>query len=153
MSIASHTSETASSLYTTTSSNTQWGPGAIAGKAILAMGKAIIRGVDYLVILRRISAIKSVIPCSDPGAADSAHSKKFETMFSDLLELSRRGLYPESIQIQAMDILVAQIARGHTHYLRLSLSKWEEHTEMVGFLSEIIAIALFPTGASLLKHS
>lgn len=43
-----------------------------------------------------------------------------------------------------MQIIVVQIARKHTHYLRLSLSKWDiEHEELVALLSEIVAIAMF----------
>jgi hypothetical protein len=87
-SIASRHSLSESSVYTTTSSSTQWGPGALAGKGILAIGKAVVRSAEYLVITRRLSAIKAVLPCSDKDDGDG------ETMFNDLLELSRYVLRP-----------------------------------------------------------
>ncbi|KAF8184639.1 hypothetical protein K438DRAFT_1837621 [Mycena galopus ATCC 62051] len=130
-----------SSLYTTTSSSTQWGPGAIAGKALRALGKAVIRGIEHFIILRRLATIVVAMPCLDE--ADSAEAHNFETMFDDVLELSRRGLYPESIRIQAMQIIVAQVAKQHTHHLCVSLSKWVSHEDLVALLSEIVAVGLF----------
>ncbi|KAJ7872144.1 hypothetical protein B0H14DRAFT_3860471 [Mycena olivaceomarginata] len=141
--MAASPSSSTSSLYTTTSSSTQWGPGALAGKALLGLGKAVVRGAEHVIILRRLSAIKAAMPCSDP--IDSAQSQGFEKMFGDVLELSRKGLYPEAIRIQAMHTIVVQIARRHTHYLRLSLSKLKmEHDEIVALLCEIVAVVLFP---------
>ncbi|KAJ6605350.1 hypothetical protein DFH09DRAFT_1353815 [Mycena vulgaris] len=139
--IPSRRSSSASSVYTTTSSSTQWGPGALAGKAILAIGKAVVRGVDYLVISRRMSVIKAAMPCSDD---DVGRSRNLETMFDDLLELSRQALYPEAVRIQAMQTILAQIATKQTHHLRLSISKWEiEFAELVAFLSETVGVVLF----------
>ncbi|KAJ7115270.1 hypothetical protein C8R44DRAFT_794364 [Mycena epipterygia] len=140
-SIASRHPSAENSLYTTTSSSTQWGPGALAGKAILAMGKAVVRSAEHLIILRRMSAIKAATPCSDDS---SAQFGSLETMFDDLLELSRPMLYPEAIRIQAMQIIMAQIAGKQTLHLRDSISRWEiEHDELVAFLSEIVGVALF----------
>ncbi|KAJ7739090.1 hypothetical protein B0H14DRAFT_2638345 [Mycena olivaceomarginata] len=128
------------SVYTTTSSSTQWGPGAMAGKAILAMGKAVVRGTQYLIITRRLSAIKAVMPCSD----DFSNYENFEAMFDDLLELSRPSLYPDGLRTQAMQLIIAQIARTETYHLRLSILKWEiDHEELVAFLLEIIGVVLF----------
>ncbi|KAJ7474016.1 hypothetical protein FB451DRAFT_1247634 [Mycena latifolia] len=133
-------SSSAASLYTT-SSSTQWGPGAIAGKAILAMGKATLRSVEHLIISRRIAAIKVVIPCADDDESQPEHLEK---MFADLLELTRPTLYPDGIRIQATQILLAQIATEQTHRLRLSISKWDrDFEELSAFLREIIAVALF----------
>ncbi|KAJ7046186.1 hypothetical protein C8F04DRAFT_1173146 [Mycena alexandri] len=129
------------SLYTTTSSSTQWGPGAVSGKAVLAMGKAVVRGAEHLIILRRLAAIEAAMPCVDTGGTQSDLS--LENMFADLLELSRT-LYTEAIRIQAMQIIVVQIATEQTRHLRLSISKWEiDCEELEGFLNEIVAIALF----------
>ena len=157
-SVASFQSSSPSSLYTTTSSSTQWGPGALAGKAILGLGKAVIRGVEYLVISRRISAIKAFMPCWDDNVAQSGN---LERMFDDLLELSRHvcvlrwhpgrpslfhrsGLYPKAIHREAMQIILVQIAKKETYHLCLSLSRWEiEHAELVNFLLEIIGVVLF----------
>ncbi|KAJ7030178.1 hypothetical protein C8F04DRAFT_1236633 [Mycena alexandri] len=129
------------SLYTTTSSSTQWGPGAVSGKAVLAMGKAVVRGAEHLIILRRLAAIEAAMPCVDTGGTQSDLS--LENMFADLLELSRT-LYREAIRIQAMQIIVVQIATEQTQHFRLSISKWEiDCEELEGFLNEIVAIALF----------
>ncbi|KAJ6605352.1 hypothetical protein DFH09DRAFT_1121235 [Mycena vulgaris] len=127
------------SLYTTTSSSTQWGPGAMAGKAILAMGKATLRGVEHLIISRRIGTIKAVMPCTDDNGSE--HLGK---IFGDLLELSRPALYPDGVRIQAMEILLAQIATEQTRHLRRSIANWDIDSEELGaFLTEIVAVALF----------
>ncbi|KAJ7861869.1 hypothetical protein B0H13DRAFT_2354935 [Mycena leptocephala] len=134
--MSSASSLTESSLYTTTSSSTQWGPGTIAGKVILAMGKAVVRGAEYLVIKRRLSAIKAIMPCSDD---DLSQHQNPENIFDDLLELSRPAL-----RIQAMQLIIGQIARKDTFHLRRSILKWEiDHEELVAFLSEIIGVVLF----------
>ncbi|KAJ6568982.1 hypothetical protein B0H19DRAFT_1134371 [Mycena capillaripes] len=137
-SISSRRSVYESSVYTTTSSSTQWGPGALAGKAILAMGKAVVRNAEYLIVRRRLSAIQAVLPCADDQGGN------LEEMFNDLLELSRPALYPERFRAQAMQLIIAQIARKETYHLRLSISKWEiDHDELVAFLLEIIGAVLF----------
>jgi hypothetical protein len=71
------------SLYTSTSSSTQWGPGWLAGKAVLAVGEAALRGAERLVILKRLATIKAHLPC------DATHSPFMDRLFDDLLELSR----------------------------------------------------------------
>ncbi|KAJ7748416.1 hypothetical protein B0H16DRAFT_1553343 [Mycena metata] len=140
--MTSRTSLSGSSLYTTTSSSTQWGPGAVAGKAIRAMGKAVVRGAEYVVISRRLSGIKAVMPCSDN---ELAQRPNVDQMFVDLLELSRPRLYPEAFRTQAMQILLAQIGSQQTHYLGTCIATWEaDHEELVALLSEIIGIILFP---------
>jgi hypothetical protein len=129
----------------------------MAGKAILAMGKAVVRGAEYLVITRRLSTIKAIMPCSDD---DLSQHRNPESIFDDLLELStsvcclscsrvihissRPALYPEALRIQAMQLIIGQIARKETFHLRRSISKWDiDHEELVAFLSEIIGVVLF----------
>ncbi|KAJ7035942.1 hypothetical protein C8F04DRAFT_1341092 [Mycena alexandri] len=137
---ASRTSLSGSSLYTTTSSSTQWGPGAVAGKAIRAMGKAVVRGAEYFVISRRLSGIKAAMPCSDDEKRPNV-----QQMFFDVLELSRPRLYPEAFRTQAMQILLAQIASKQTRYLRACIAELEiDHGELVALLSEMIGVVLFP---------
>ncbi|KAJ7115267.1 hypothetical protein C8R44DRAFT_739861 [Mycena epipterygia] len=129
---------------------TQWGPGALAGKARLAMGKAVVRSAEHLIILRRMAAIKAAMPCSD---GDASHIGNLDKIFDDLLELSRPMLYPETIRIQAMQIILAQIAGKQTLHLRGSISRWEiEHDELVPFLSEIVGVALFAKRGSALPE-
>jgi hypothetical protein len=48
------------------------------------MGKAIVRGTEHLIIVRRLAAIKAVMPCKDNNG-----DLRIESMFADLLELSR----------------------------------------------------------------
>jgi VIT1/CCC1 family predicted Fe2+/Mn2+ transporter len=61
-----------------------------------------------------------------------------------VLALSRPALYPKAFRIQAMQLIIAQIATRQTYYLRCSISSWEiDHQELVSFLSEIIGVALF----------
>ncbi|KAJ7474026.1 hypothetical protein FB451DRAFT_1174550 [Mycena latifolia] len=146
-SIPSRRSSSTSSLYTTTSSSTQWGPGALAGKAIHALGKAVVRGAEYLIISRRMSAIQATMPCVD---GDIVLSQNLVKMFDDVLELSRYSpmrrpaLYPESHRTQAMEILLVQIATKQTHHVRLSILKLGvPHTDLVALLSEICAVAIF----------
>lgn len=127
----------------------------MAGKAILAMGKATLRGVEHLIISRRIGTIKAVMPCTDDNGSE--HLGK---IFGDLLELSRcvmgaldftvsnstrrPTLYPDGVRIQAMEILLAQIATEQTRHLRRSIANWDIDSEELGaFLTEIVAVALF----------
>ncbi|KAJ7223538.1 hypothetical protein GGX14DRAFT_387851 [Mycena pura] len=98
------------SLYTTTSSRTLWGPGALAEKAILALGKATVRGAGRVVIARRMNVIQAHLPCMDesPGADPAV----MDALFDDLLELSRPGLYPDSIRHAAMDVIQARVGES-----------------------------------------
>ncbi|KAJ7362996.1 hypothetical protein DFH08DRAFT_841843 [Mycena albidolilacea] len=135
------TSSLSDTVYTTTSSSTQWGPGAMAGKAILAMGKAVVRSAEYLVISRRLSNIKAALPCSDN---DLSQQRNLEAIFEDLLDLSRPTLYPEAFRMQAIQLILAQIASKEIYHLLCGISKWEiDHDELVSFLSEIIGVVLF----------
>jgi hypothetical protein len=46
--------------------------------------------------------------------------------------------------MEAMQLIMAQIASKETHFLWCSMSKWEiDHDILVGFLSEIIGVVLF----------
>ncbi|KAF7340422.1 hypothetical protein MVEN_01962100 [Mycena venus] len=131
------------SLYTTTSSKTQWGPGALAGRAILALGKAAIRGAELVVIVKRMAIIQDHLPYSDerPDGGDTSESF-MDRIFDDLLELSRPELYPDGIRIAAMELILAQIASGHTSYLYNCLSKWLLDDLRV-LLAEIISVSMF----------
>jgi hypothetical protein len=73
---------------TASSSTTVWGPGAIAGKGLLAFGKSALRGVEYFVIHRRLAKIRLRFPHTDDDAAD----EHLDKMYNEILELSRYGL-------------------------------------------------------------
>jgi hypothetical protein len=87
-SLSSLTSSLSSlSIYTTTSSKTQWGPGALAERAILALGKATIRGAERVVIFKRMATIRDHLPCY--GERAGGDTSLMDRIFDDLLELSR----------------------------------------------------------------
>ncbi|KAJ7751920.1 hypothetical protein DFH07DRAFT_941562 [Mycena maculata] len=129
------------SLYTTTSSRTQWGPGALTGKAILALGKATLRGAERVVILRRMITIKAHLPCYDEGIGGT-RAAFMDGIFDDLLELSRPELYPDSIRHQAMELILIQIASGFTVKLVRCLGKWLLD-DLISLMKEIMSICVF----------
>jgi hypothetical protein len=69
---------------TISSTYTVPGPGALSGKAILALGKATLRGAESLVIRRRLQVISSKFP-----HRNGDDIKGIERMYEDILELSR----------------------------------------------------------------
>ncbi|KAJ7194933.1 hypothetical protein GGX14DRAFT_404292 [Mycena pura] len=140
-SLASHTSSQLSlSLYTTTSSSTIWGPGALAGKAILALGKATVRAVEQVIILRRLATIRAHLPCTDDDGG--SESEFMGRLFDDLLELSRPELYPDSIRHSAMELVLIQVASLQTDYLVNCLSRWPLG-DLVLLMMELMSVALF----------
>jgi len=74
-------SEFSDSQRTTTDTSTTWGPGTLSGRALLALGEATIRGIDALLIRRRLATIR----IRAPSLADP--------MYKDLLELCRPAMY------------------------------------------------------------
>ncbi|KAJ6478692.1 hypothetical protein DFH09DRAFT_1292809 [Mycena vulgaris] len=107
-----------SSAYTESSvPSTVWGPGTLAGRAILALGEATLKGLDRIVdlegraIQRRLAAIRASVP------------ELSTEMYSDLIELARPGLYPEDILEVATDILFQQIDLGYTASVVLSVAQ------------------------------
>jgi hypothetical protein len=69
---------------TTTSTSTIWGPGTLSGKAIEAFGEATLRGVENLVIRRKLVSLRSHFP-HDNGTVN----RKIEQIYNDVLELTR----------------------------------------------------------------
>ncbi|KAF7364949.1 hypothetical protein MVEN_00365700 [Mycena venus] len=84
---------------TSTDTSTVWGPGTASGRALLALGEATIRGIDALLIRRRLATIRLRAP-SLTGP-----------MCNDLLELCRPGMYSVGIAKQALSLTLAQISR------------------------------------------
>ncbi|KAJ7813810.1 hypothetical protein B0H14DRAFT_1431924 [Mycena olivaceomarginata] len=143
------------STYETTSgssSSTVPGPGALSGKAIKALGRVTIRGIDHLVIMRQLSVLAHQFPLLDEKAAFVKH---VEGIYADALEFSRcaigrrfdiqeliwnhsrQGLYREDINRRALRLLLGQIGMGETQYLVRALSHWDS-LELRLFLSEIL---------------
>ncbi|KAJ7111227.1 hypothetical protein C8R44DRAFT_883054 [Mycena epipterygia] len=128
------------SLYTTTSSRTQWGPGSLAGKAILALGKATVRGAEHMVISRRMATVRRLLPYHRDRNGADAHV--MDGIFDDLLELSRPELYPDSIRHPAMEMILTQIACARTTYIINSVSKWLLD-DLILLITEIMSVGMF----------
>jgi hypothetical protein len=77
-------SATPSSIYTTTTSRTVPGIGALSGKFIHGFGKIVLRGFESVVIRRRLSRIESLCPLSDNDPPPDVLR-----LYDDLLELAR----------------------------------------------------------------
>ncbi|KAF9075552.1 hypothetical protein BDP27DRAFT_1315259 [Rhodocollybia butyracea] len=104
---------------TVSSASTFTGIGSLSGKAIFNVGKLTLKAIEQVIISRRLSAIATHFPhhagAKLPGLTE---------MYMDLLELSRPELYPESIRIRALQMLVAQIASRSSETLVKVLSNW-----------------------------
>ncbi|KAJ7177049.1 hypothetical protein C8R46DRAFT_1078056 [Mycena filopes] len=106
------------SFYTeSTVPSTVWGPGTLAGRAILALGEATLRSLDRIVdrearaIQKRFEAIRASIP------------HLTSEMYSDLIELSRPDVYPQYILEMALDILIPQLHMGYGAAVALSVAQ------------------------------
>jgi hypothetical protein len=82
-SISYATVSTTNSAYTDTS--TVWGPGTLAGKALEAFGEATLRGIENIVIRRKLAALRSAFPHTD-----NSPGKDIDGVYDAVLELSRR---------------------------------------------------------------
>jgi hypothetical protein len=73
------------SLPTTTSSDTvEGGIGTLSGRAVYAVGEAALRGLENLAIRRKLRSINSAFPHGNVVV-----TKNMETLYNDVLELSR----------------------------------------------------------------
>ncbi|KAK7048600.1 hypothetical protein R3P38DRAFT_3619402 [Favolaschia claudopus] len=82
---------------TFTDTSTVWGPGTVSGRAILALGEAAIRGIDALIIRRRLATIRLRAP------------RLTAPMCKDLLEFCRPNMYSVRISEQAIRLTLRQI--------------------------------------------
>jgi hypothetical protein len=64
-------------------SDTIWGPGALSGKAIMAVGQAILDGIENVVVRTRLRSISKSFPHQNDVLIPNA-------IYDDLLELSRQ---------------------------------------------------------------
>ncbi|KAJ7367223.1 hypothetical protein DFH08DRAFT_836882 [Mycena albidolilacea] len=120
---------------TSTDTSTVWGPGTVSGRALLALGEATIRGIDALLIRRRLANIRLRIPFLTGS------------MCNDLLELCRPGMYSVRIAKQALGLTLTQICAGpesSVYLFVISLCKWSRQEarfillELVRSLHEVI---------------
>jgi hypothetical protein len=118
-------SASSSSEYTTTSSSTNPGIGSVTGKGILAFGKMAQRGLDGIVIRRRLAAMKSVFPHND---GDETSVQNLDKIYDDVLELSRYArpslrerrfssdLFSPFLLFLDMDCMVCPLGRKRSKY-------------------------------------
>ncbi|KAK7442725.1 hypothetical protein VKT23_015972 [Stygiomarasmius scandens] len=104
------------------------GPGSLAGKVILNLGRITLKGVERMIIYRKLYAISS----------QSRNETRSPEMYNDILELSRPGMYSDTIHLEATRFLVRQIACGRTKRLVDALKNWHP-IEVRLLLSELIA--------------
>ncbi|KAK7442757.1 hypothetical protein VKT23_016004 [Stygiomarasmius scandens] len=110
-----------------TSSINVRGPGSLAGKVILNLGRITLRGVEKIIINRKLYVI-----------GQSRFEARSPEIYKDVLELSRQGMYSDTIHFEAMRFLVKRIASGQTEHLVDALRKWYS-VEVRLLLSELIA--------------
>jgi hypothetical protein len=77
-------SAASTSIYTTTSSSIEPGIGALGGKFIYGFGKAILTGVENVVVRRRLSYIQSLCPL-----LDDRPPRNIEQIYDDLLKFAQ----------------------------------------------------------------
>ncbi|KAJ7702168.1 hypothetical protein B0H16DRAFT_1902476 [Mycena metata] len=104
------------SLYTvSTVPSTVWGPGTVAGRAILALGEATLKGLDRIVDLearamqKRLATIRRNLPIL---TAD---------MYNDLIDLSLAGKYPQSAEA-AVQIIHREFINGLLYKFPMQLA-------------------------------
>ncbi|KAG6827719.1 hypothetical protein H0H92_010656 [Tricholoma furcatifolium] len=135
---------------TTSSGSIVPGPGALSGKAIRALGKATLRGAEFVIIRAMLAIIAARFPLADTSV-HAANGKEVDKMYDDLLELSRRDMYANDIRERALQILLAQIGSRSfkSRWLkkpsiiqayRSALPAWEIHSHIpfVDFLSRLV---------------
>ncbi|KAF9066501.1 hypothetical protein BDP27DRAFT_1330387 [Rhodocollybia butyracea] len=106
---------------TVSSASTFRGLGSLSGKleAILNLGKRTVKGIEQIIISRRLSNIAAHFP---HHAGDKVPG--LTEMYMDLSELSRPELYTESTRVRALQMLIAQIASQSSEKLVEVLSNW-----------------------------
>ncbi|PPQ92762.1 hypothetical protein CVT25_003871 [Psilocybe cyanescens] len=127
-----------SSQYTTTTDSTIPGPGALGGKAIKALGKLTIRGIDRVIITARLRSITSKFPHSNEQASSI---KGIREMYNVILELCRSGMYNDELRKKALQLLVVQIKDEQVQILVEALARWHL-IELELLLPEIVDIII-----------
>jgi hypothetical protein len=127
-----HSWATFSTGSTETNASTIWGPGTLTGKALEAFGEATLRGIENIAIRRKLIAIRSVFPHTD-----NTNITNINTVYDDVLELSRAGLYPKNVTRAALRLITLQITSQATHHLCQCLWKWPS-IELRFFMSQLM---------------
>ncbi|KAG6844009.1 hypothetical protein H0H87_010732 [Tephrocybe sp. NHM501043] len=138
------------------STSTVAGPGALAGKAVKALGVATLKGFERLVMARHWAAVTHAFPHTDQQAHGIRH---IDEVYWDLLEFSRPGMYSHNVNRRAMALIMAQIGAGETRHLIKALTRWhavELHILLSGILTQLAHLwnpSLSGVFSSPLSHS
>ncbi|KAJ7030856.1 hypothetical protein C8F04DRAFT_1397659 [Mycena alexandri] len=111
------------------SSSTVPGPGALSGKAIKALGRVTIRGIDHLVILRQLSVIAHHFPLPDEKAGNPQLGTVF---FTPLLSAYTETEISGHLSISPFLLFISKLVRSCASACRAVLD--------VGFLDVLILI-------------
>ncbi|KAJ3795360.1 hypothetical protein GGU11DRAFT_747125 [Lentinula aff. detonsa] len=95
------------------------GPGSLAGKALFSFGKLTLKGVEQIIISRRLSVIATHFPHHNTDKIIGLPG-----MYADLLELSRIHLYSDSTRMRALQLLFGQVASRSIAHLLKALLVW-----------------------------
>ncbi|KAF8166612.1 hypothetical protein K438DRAFT_252664 [Mycena galopus ATCC 62051] len=102
---------------TTTDTSTIWGLGTLSGRALLALGEATVRGINSLVIIRRLATIRRAWSLD-------------KSMCDDLLDFSRPAMYPAWIGKEASRLILTQLCvQSKYAVLAVALCRGEWSTE------------------------
>jgi len=103
-----HSNESSSvrdSVFTDSTGSTVWGPGALSGKALKALGELSLDVVMTFFIRRRLSTIKKKLERRPSLFVRSEVSDEVQKIELDLQEL-RRGIYSRSIRQSAIALFI-----------------------------------------------
>jgi hypothetical protein len=68
----------------TTDSSAIWGPGGLSGRAIEAFGDATLRGIENIIIRRKLATYRALFP-----HMDDTPIRNIDSIYENILELSR----------------------------------------------------------------
>lgn len=154
VSISSFASSASSaSQYTATSSWTIPGIGSLSAKGIRAVGKWQLRGLEWIIIRRKLASFRRIFPHTNNGVNDN-----LEDAYDAVLELTRYvtycfllkmetqspihgflrpALYSERIRKEALGFILPQIASQNVACLVKALVKWPPF-EVQMFITEVM---------------
>ncbi|KAE9404404.1 hypothetical protein BT96DRAFT_973225 [Gymnopus androsaceus JB14] len=130
----SDASSTFTSSGTFTSSSTIPGLGALSGKAIKRLGTSVVNGLDAFLIRRRLAQLEAIF---ENKSVSLSGSDTLESLYSDLLELSRRSVYPPSIHKRAFRLIMGVVGGMEFEPLAAAVARWQ-FSESYDLLSAIV---------------
>lgn len=116
--------------------STVWGPGTLAGRAILALGEATLKGLDRVVdresraMQKRLKTIRGVVP------------HLTTEMYSDLIEFAR---YDRSVHIEMRNLFASSSPDVYPQYILEAATAIVFHQLAVGFGAAVaVSISMLP---------